>query len=72
MMDMHATPAPTHSVLTPAERQVVITRLQNDQQFSAAGEPFHWRQVYKAAVDPKMWLGMIAYACTDVPLYAFS
>lgn len=59
-------------VLTPAERAVVISRLQADQQFSAAGETFRWRQVAKASVDPKMWLGMLAYAAVDVPLYAFA
>jgi hypothetical protein len=59
-------------VLTPAERAVVIERLQEDQQFSAGGETFRWRQVAKASVDPKMWLGMIAYAAVDIPLYAFS
>jgi len=54
------------------ERAFVIHRLQADQQFSAAGEEFEWRTLAKAGVDLKTWLGMVAYACVDVPLYAFS
>jgi hypothetical protein len=64
--------SPSLTVLSPAERAVVISRLQADQQFSAAGEEFRWTQVAKASVDPKMWLGMLAYAAIDVPLYAFA
>ncbi|TKY85821.1 hypothetical protein EX895_005362 [Sporisorium graminicola] len=62
----------TASFLTDSERRAVIYRLQQDQQFSAAGEGFRWANVWKAFLDWKTWVGMGAYIGCDAPLYAFS
>lgn len=42
--------------LTEAERTVVIRRLQSDDQFSAAGESFQMRYIWKSLRDWKTWL----------------
>lgn len=47
--------------LSERERRAVIHRLQQDQQFSAAGEGFKWSNVWKAFADWKTWCGMGAY-----------
>ncbi|PWZ01220.1 MFS general substrate transporter [Testicularia cyperi] len=62
----------TASFLSDAEKRTVIRRLQQDQQFSAAGERFRWANVWKAMLDWKTWTGMLCYAGSDGPLYAFS
>lgn len=62
----------TAKFLTPEEKRAVVWRLQQDQQFSAAGEGFQWLHVWKAAFDWKTWVGMGAYMGWDCPLYAFS
>lgn len=58
--------------LTEAERTVVIRRLQSDDQFSAAGESFQMRYIWKSLRDWKTWLAMLLYMGTDGPLYAFA
>jgi hypothetical protein len=46
----------TAKFLTEAERTVVIRRLQVDDQFSAAGESFKMRYIFKSLVDWKTWV----------------
>ena len=46
----------TAKFLTEAERTVVIRRLQVDNQFSAAGESFKMRYIFKSVVDWKTWV----------------
>ncbi|KAF8645057.1 hypothetical protein AX16_008115 [Volvariella volvacea WC 439] len=58
--------------LTEAERTVVIRRLQQDDQFSAAGEALKWKYIWKSLLDCKTWVGMLMYCGADMPLYAFS
>ncbi|KIY49917.1 MFS general substrate transporter [Fistulina hepatica ATCC 64428] len=62
----------TAKFLTPEERVAVIRRLQNDDQFSAAGESFKIRYIWMSIRDWKTWIGMIVYAGSDMPLYAFA
>lgn len=47
----------TAKFLTEAERTVVIRRLQQDNQFSAAGENFKFKYVIMSLKDWKTWLG---------------
>ena len=47
----------TAKFLTEAERTVVIRRLQQDDQFSAAGEKLKWRYLVQSLRDWKTWLG---------------
>ncbi|KAH7915264.1 major facilitator superfamily domain-containing protein [Hygrophoropsis aurantiaca] len=58
--------------LTEVERTVVIRRLQSDAQFSAAGEKLQWKYIRKSLVDWKTYLGIVVYAGSDMPLYAFA
>ncbi|KIY70557.1 MFS general substrate transporter [Cylindrobasidium torrendii FP15055 ss-10] len=58
--------------LTEAERTVVIRRLQSDDQFSAAGEKLQWKYIWMSLMDWKTWIGMMIYAGSDMPIYAFS
>ncbi|KAE8242943.1 hypothetical protein A4X06_0g6662 [Tilletia controversa] len=58
--------------LTEPERKYLLARLAADNQFSSAGEPFRWRHVARAFLDAKTYVGMLAYAGADAPLYAFS
>ncbi|KAL9938906.1 hypothetical protein V8E36_002625 [Tilletia maclaganii] len=62
----------TAKCLTPDEREYILARLAADQQFSSKGEPFRWRHVARAFLDAKTFVGMLAYAGADAPLYAFS
>ncbi|KAI0079386.1 MFS general substrate transporter [Panus rudis PR-1116 ss-1] len=62
----------TAKFLTEAERTVVIRRLQEDDQFSAAGEKLRWKYIWQSLIDWKTWLGMLLYMGSDGPLYAFS
>ncbi|CAL1714271.1 unnamed protein product [Somion occarium] len=62
----------TAKFLTEAERTVVIRRLQEDDQFSAAGEKLKWKYIWQSLLDWKTWLGMLLYMGSDGPLYAFS
>ena len=57
----------TAKFLSDSERRAIIWRLQNDQQFSAAGEGFQWRNVWKAFLDWKTYVGLGAYAGTSAP-----
>ena len=40
---------------------MVVARLQDDQQFSAAGEGFKIRCIRQALTDKKTWLGSEPY-----------
>ncbi|KAK0569482.1 hypothetical protein OC861_000855 [Tilletia horrida] len=62
----------TARFLKEDERKYILARLAADQQFSVAGEPFQWRHVARAFLDIKTYVGMLAYAGADAPLYAFS
>lgn len=62
----------TAKFLTDAERAFVIRRLQEDDQFSAAGEKLKWKWVWDSLLDWKTWIGMLVYMGADGPLYAFS
>ena len=46
----------TAKFLTEAERTVVIRRLQVDDQFSAAGESFKMKYIFKSLADWKTWI----------------
>jgi len=50
----------------------IIRRLQDDMQFSAAGEAFKREYVWKSLMDRKTWIAMGIYMGFDGPLYAFS
>ncbi|KAF9650536.1 MFS general substrate transporter [Thelephora ganbajun] len=58
--------------LTDAERTVIIRRLQNDDQYSAAGEKLKMKNIWQSLTDWKTYLTMLMYAGSDAPLYAFS
>ncbi|KAI0769158.1 MFS general substrate transporter [Irpex lacteus] len=62
----------TAKFLTEEERTVVIRRLQDDDQFSAAGEHLKLKYIWQSLLDWKTWLCMFLYMGTDGPLYAFS
>ncbi|KAK4704655.1 MFS transporter, ACS family, pantothenate transporter, partial [Phenoliferia sp. Uapishka_3] len=62
----------TAKFLTPREREIVVRRLQEDEQFSAAGEGFQWSAITQSLADWRTWVGMVAYMGVDGPLYAFS
>jgi hypothetical protein len=46
----------TAKFLTEAERTVVVRRLQVDDQFSAAGENFRMKYIFKSITDWKTWV----------------
>ena len=48
--------------LTEEESTFVIRRLQEDDQFSAAGEKFRFKYVLQSLVDWKTWVGS-TYSC---------
>jgi MFS family permease len=58
--------------LSDEDRARVIWRLKMDQQASAKYEEFSMKYVWMAAKDWKMWIGMVVYMGSDMPLYAFS
>ncbi|KZS94670.1 MFS general substrate transporter [Sistotremastrum niveocremeum HHB9708] len=62
----------TAKFLTEPERAFVIRRLQEDDQFSAAGEKLRWKYIVRSILDWKTWVGMLTYMGVDGPLYAFS
>ncbi|KAN0061787.1 hypothetical protein ACQY0O_005780 [Thecaphora frezii] len=62
----------TARFLSDQERRAVVHRLQQDQQFSAAGEEFQWIHLWRASLDWKTIVAMAMYAGCDGPLYAFS
>lgn len=62
----------TAKFLSEAERTVVIRRLQADCQFSAAGEKFKMKYIKQSLLDWKPWAGMMTFAGSAMPLYAFS
>lgn len=62
----------TARFLNEQEKAWVIATLQQDQQASAAGEAFSWRNVFKAIFDFKSVIGSLIYCGADGPLYAFS
>ena len=47
----------TAKFLTEAERTVVIRRLQQDDQFSAAGEKLKMKYIWQSLMDWKTWIG---------------
>jgi hypothetical protein len=47
----------TAKFLTEAERAFVIRRLQEDDQYSAAGEKLKWKWVLDSLKDWKTWIG---------------
>ena len=47
----------TAKFLTEAERTVVIRRLQEDDQFSAAGENLKLKYIWESLLDWKTWVG---------------
>lgn len=47
----------TAKFLTETERTFVIRRLQEDDQFSAAGEKLRMKYIYKSILDWKTWVG---------------
>ncbi|UZJ56119.1 hypothetical protein CBS101457_005439 [Exobasidium rhododendri] len=55
----------TAKFLTEPERECIVNRLQADQKYSAGGESFQWRNVVKAILDWKTWLGMLIYMSID-------
>ncbi|KAF9462113.1 major facilitator superfamily domain-containing protein [Collybia nuda] len=57
----------TAKFLSEEERVFVIRRLQDDMQFSAAGEVFQKKYIWRSLMDWKTWV-----ASNDGPLYAFS
>ncbi|KAI0687390.1 MFS general substrate transporter [Cytidiella melzeri] len=62
----------TAKFLNEEERTFVIRRLQEDDQFSAAGEKLNMRYIWQSILDWKTWNGMLLYMGSDMPLYAFS
>lgn len=58
--------------LSEQDRARVVRRLKVDKQASAEHEAFSMKYFWMAMKDYKMWLGMIIYMGTDMPLYAFS
>ncbi|KAM3077548.1 hypothetical protein ACMFMG_006885 [Clarireedia jacksonii] len=58
--------------LSEADRIRVIRRLKADKQASVEHEEFSMRYFWMALKDYKMWLSMIIFMGTDMPLYAFS
>jgi hypothetical protein len=58
--------------LNPRERAFVINRLQQGSMESAAGEKFKWSSIRSSLLDWKMYLGMLIYAGSDMPLYVES
>jgi MFS family permease len=63
----------TAKFLSEDERAFVVTRLQADQKFSAAGEKFQWSNISKAVLDWKTWVAMFCYMASRykeaLPLY---
>lgn len=47
----------TARFLTEVERTAVVRRLQEDDQFSAAGEQFKMKYIWQSFADWKTWLG---------------
>jgi len=62
----------TATFLSEQDRARVIRRLKADQQSSAEHEEFKMAYFWAAVTDYKMWLGMLIYMGSDMPLYAFS
>ncbi|KAG6811883.1 hypothetical protein H0H92_005409 [Tricholoma furcatifolium] len=65
----------TAKFLSDAERTVVIRRLQEDDQFSAAGERLRWKYIFDAIRDWKTWVGRFEATPANlltVPVYAFA
>lgn len=62
----------TAKFLSEEERTFVIRRLQEDAQYSAAGEDFNMRYIWQSILDWKTWIAMLIYMGVDGPLYAFS
>ncbi|KAG7093052.1 hypothetical protein E1B28_009345 [Marasmius oreades] len=62
----------TAKFLSEAERTVIVRRLQEDNQFSAAGEIFRWKYIRQSLSDWKTYVGMIIQCGCVMPHYAFS
>ena len=57
----------TARFLSSSEREIVIRRLQADDQFSARGETLKWKNVKKSILDYKTWLS--AMSLTGLSLF---
>ncbi|KAI0339597.1 MFS general substrate transporter [Trametopsis cervina] len=65
----------TAKFLTEEERTVVIRRLQEDDQFSAAGEKLKMRYIWESLRDWKTWLGRFTATPANlltVPVYTLA
>jgi cyanate permease len=62
----------TATFLTEQDRARVIRRLKLDQQSSAEHEEFKMTYFWSAVKDWKMYMGMLIYMGSAMPLYAFS
>lgn len=58
----------TAKFLNEVERTFIIRRLQEDDQFSAAGEKFKIKYLWQSISDWKTWVGSVFIIL--VPLYA--
>ncbi|EEC00021.1 hypothetical protein MPER_00139, partial [Moniliophthora perniciosa FA553] len=47
----------TAKFLSETERTVVVRRLQDDDQISAAGEELRWKYIKMGSLDWKTWVG---------------
>lgn len=60
------------SFLTNEDKYRVLRRLKDDKQSSAEHESFQLAYFWSSVKDWKMWVGMVIYMGTTVPVYAFS
>jgi hypothetical protein len=68
----HDLPETQPRFLTPRERDFVIYRLQQDEQYDVVGEKFNWKKATTALFSIKTLLGSFVYVGCDAALYAFS
>ncbi|KAL8287687.1 hypothetical protein RQP46_003545 [Phenoliferia psychrophenolica] len=57
--------------LTPKERDMVVRRLQEDEQFSAAGEGFQWKSIIDSLRDWRTWFTPSIVSAL-VPIYVWA
>jgi MFS family permease len=62
----------TARFLTDEQRAAIVHRLQEDGQFSAAGEGLRKQAIWEAISSPRTWLCMVFFCGSVMPLYAFS
>ncbi|GJJ11312.1 hypothetical protein Clacol_005544 [Clathrus columnatus] len=61
--------------LTETERAFVVRRLQEDDQFSAAGENLRWKYIFDSLKDWKTWIGRFEATPANlltVPIYVWA